>query len=294
MLGRICAVTTTASDLEAVEEAYARYLGYRAVERGTVAEATAAGWGAPSVAGKPLLVMMPESGEPTYLRFVQQEMPPGYKPLTTFGWNSTEIVVQNTDELEQRLKGSPFRIEFPPRPLDGLPDIRAMQGTGPAGEMLYLTWIQRPIPGHHLPVAKSFVDRCFIAVLGGPDMEAMRRFYRETFGNQPGEIAHPRIHALSAANGLPPETTHPLATVPLSGETLIEIDEYPKTATIRPRPAGGLPAGMAIVTFEYADIGGLAQRFIAPPAPSPLPPYKDHRTATLVGVAGELIELVET
>jgi hypothetical protein len=293
MLGPIRAVTTTADDLKRVEDAYSRHFGYRVVERGEVAPDTAAGWGAPAVAGRPLLVMMPASGEPTVLRFVEQPLPAGYRPLTTYGWNSTEIVVQNTDELEAKLKGSPFHILFPPRPLDGLPDIRAMQGTGPAGEMLYLTWIQRPIPGHDLPVAKSFVDRCFIVVLGGPDMEAMRRFYHDNFGNTPGPIAMPRIHALSAANGLSPETKHPLCTLPLGGQSLIEIDEYPKTATVRPRPPGGLPAGMAIVTFEYSRLDGLPLKPVAPPSPSRLPPYKDHRMATVIGAAGELIELVE-
>ena len=293
MLGPVRAVTTAAADLGKVEDAYAKFFGYQVVERGTVAADTAAGWGAPAVAGRPLLAMMPASGEPTVLRFVQQDLPPGFKPLTTYGWNSTEIVVQNTDELQKQLEGSPFHILFPPRPLDGLPDIRAMQGTGPAGEMLYLTWIQRPIPGHDLPVAKSFVDRCFITVLGGPDMEAMRRFYHDNFGNQPGPIAYPRIQALSAANGLPEETKHPLCTVPLGHQSLIEIDEYPKEAKERPRPPGGLPAGMAIVTFEYPRLDGLTVSPIAPPAPSRLPPYKDHRTATVVGAAGELIELVE-
>jgi hypothetical protein len=293
MLGPIRAVTTTANDLKRVEDAYTRYFDYKVVERGAVAADTAAGWGAPAVAGRPLLVLMPASGEPTVLRFVQQPLPPGYRPLTTFGWNSTEIVVQNTDALEEKLKGSPFHILFPPRPLDGLPDIRAMQGTGPAGEMLYLTWIQRPIPGHDLPVARSFVDRCFITVLGGPDMEAMRRFYHDNFGNVPGPIATPRIQVLSAANGLSPETKHPLCTLPLGGQSLIEIDEYPKMATVRPRPQGGLPAGMAIVTFEFPRLDALKLQPIAPPAPSRLPPYKDHRTATVIGAAGELIELVE-
>lgn len=293
MLGPIRAVTTTASDLQAVEDAYARYFGYRVVERGAVDDDTAVGWGAPAVAGRPMLVMMPESGDPTVLRFVEQALPADYKPGVTFGWNATEIVVQDTDALERHLQGSPFRIDFPPKPLDGLPDIRAMQGTGPAGEILYLTWIQRPIPGHDLPVARSFVDQCFIAVVGGPDMEAMRDFYRTVFGNQAGPVVHPRIGVLNAAYGLPDDTTYPLATVPLGGASLIELDEYPPQATVRARPEGGLPPGMAIVTFECPDVAALNGHFIAPPVPSRLPPYKDHPTATLIGAAGELIEVVQ-
>jgi catechol 2,3-dioxygenase-like lactoylglutathione lyase family enzyme len=293
ILGPIRAVTTTAADLDAVEDAYARHLGYRVRARGVVAESTAIGWGAPAVAGKPLLVMAPQSGNPTVLRFVEQALPEGYRPCVTYGWNATEIVVQDTDALEAALKGSPFDIRFPPKPLDGLPDIRAMQGIGPAGELLYLTWIQKPIPGHDLPVAASFVDQCFIAVAGGPDMEAMRGFYRDVFGAQPGGVGHPRIGVISSAYGLSPETTFPLATVPLGGGSLIELDEYPPLATERPRPEGGLPAGMAIVTFECPDLARVAGRLIAPPAPAGLPPYEGRPTATLVGAAGELIELIE-
>ncbi len=293
MLGPIRAVTTTAADLEAVEHAYVNELGYRVVERTVVADATAAGWGAPAVSGRKMLVMMPESGLPTYLRFVEQDLPKGYKPLTTFGWNSTEIVVQNSDTLYEKLKGTAFNITFAPHDLDGLPDIRAMQGYGPAGEMLYLTWIKRPVAGFDLPVAKSFVDRCFIAVLGGPDMEAMRNFYRDTFGNQSEAVRDTMALVLSDANGLPPDWKHPLSTLALGGGSLVEIDQYPANATGRPKPPGGLPAGMAIVTFEYGKLDPLAARFITAPHPSPIPPFADHRTATLVGAAGELIELVE-
>jgi hypothetical protein len=147
--------------------------------------------------------------------------------------------------------------------------------------------------GPDLPVAQTFVDQCFIVILGGPDMEAMRGFYKEVFGNQPGPVAEPRILILSHANGMSPETRHRLSTVPLGAQTLIEIDEYPATATPRPRPPGGLPPGMAIVTFEHKDIASLASRCIAPPAPSHLAPSAGNLTATLIGAAGELIELVE-
>jgi hypothetical protein len=293
MLGPIRAVTTTASDLAAVEKAYVKELGYRVVEHAAVTETTAASWGAPAVAGRNMLVMMPESGEPTYLRFVQQDLPAGYKPLTTYGWNSTEIVVQNSDELYEKLKGTAFNITFEPHDLDGLPDIRAMQGYGPAGEMLYLTWIKRPVPGYDLPVAKSFVDRCFITVLGGPDMEAMRSFYRDVFGNESREPRETMALVVSAANGLPPTWKHPLSSLSLGGGSLIEIDEYPKVSTARPRKPGELPPGMAIVTFEYGNLDPLAARFITPPHASPIPPFADHRTATMIGAAGELIELVE-
>jgi len=293
MLGPIRAVTTTAADLDQVERAYSRFLGYRTAERGHIAPETAASWGAPKAAGRPYLAMIPESGEPTYLRFVEQPLPDDFRPLTSFGWNATEIVVQNSDLLAERLRDSPFQILFPPRELDGIPDIRAMQVMGPAHEILYLTWIKRKVTGFDLPIARSFVDRCFITVVGGRDMEAMRSFYRDAFGNQPRDATMARISVLSKANGLDPETKHGLATVPLGGGSLIEIDQYPTVARPRVGQPGELPPGMAIVTFEHPLLDSRNGHFITAPAPARLPPYRDHRTATLVGAAGELIELIE-
>jgi hypothetical protein len=292
MLGPIRGVTTIASDLNAVEHAYTRYLGYRVVFRGTVAAETASGWGAPAVAGKPVLVMMPESGAGVYLRFVQQAPPVPYHPLVTWGWNATEILIQDVEALAKRLADSPFRIIGPPKPLDGLPTIHAMQVIGPADEALYLTWKQPVTPD--VPMARSFVDYCFIGVAGGPDIEAMRDFYRATFGNDSSVPKPVHIHALTAANNLPPETTHLLSVVALKNDSKIELDQYPPSSGPRGKPPGGLPPGMAIVTFEHGRFDGAKLNPVGGMYGVVLPPYPDHRAMTVAGAAGELLELVET
>ncbi len=61
-----------------------------------------------------------------------------------------------------------------------------MQVLGPADELLYLTCVQRPMPERDLAPARSFVDRCFIAVVGGHDLDAMIDFYQTQFGNRAG------------------------------------------------------------------------------------------------------------
>ena len=292
MLGPIRAVTTTANDLNAVIDAYSRYLGYRVVTRDTVTAATASGWGAPAVAGKPFVVMMPESGAGIYLRFVEQMAPPGFRPLTSWGWNATEILVQDVEALAARLAHSPFQIIGPPKPLDGLPDIHAMQVIGPAGEALYLTWKKPVTPD--VPMAQSFVDYCFIAVAGGRDIEAMRAFYRTTFGNDSGPARAVHIDVLSNANHLAAETSHPLTTVALGGGSKIELDQYPSGTGPRRQDTGGLPPGMAIVTFEHSRFDGLGIAPVGPIHDAVLPPFRDHRSMTIVGAAGELIELSET
>jgi hypothetical protein len=292
MLGRIHGVTTTASDLGAVEDAYSRYLDYVTVETGVVSLDTAIGWGAPLAAGRDMLVMRPASGDPTFLRFVRQDLPAGYKALTTFGWNATEILVADTDALEDRLRGSPFRITFPPKELTGLPDIRAMQGLGPAEEMLYLTHVKRPVAGYDLPVAQSFVDRCFITVVAGPDMAALRAFYRDIFGNKSNTPHDTPVAVIADANDAPPDTLYPHATVALGDGSLVELDEYPPPGRPRPVEEGQLPPGMAIVTFACPDFARHESRLIAPPRPATLPPFPGHQSGTLRGAADELIEII--
>ena len=53
MLGDIRRVTVAATDLDAVEHAYGKFLGYRVVARGSVSEAEARAWGAEKMAGGP-------------------------------------------------------------------------------------------------------------------------------------------------------------------------------------------------------------------------------------------------
>jgi catechol 2,3-dioxygenase-like lactoylglutathione lyase family enzyme len=294
-LGRIRAVTTTAQDLRAVEAAYTRHLGYRVVERGRVPAEAARSWGAPAVAGRGFLAMAPEAGEPTLLRFVQQSQPAGFRPMTTFGWNSTEIIVQDPDALEKRLQRSPFRIVGRPKFLASSSEIRAMQAIGPANEMLYLTAVVKPLPPERdMPKAEAFVGRCFIAVLGGPDIPTMSAFYLKTFGRVTSPPFNSPISTLSVQNRLPPETRYDLAVMQLGGGTKLELDDYPPGAGPRPRPAGGLPPGMAMVSFECRDFERFVPRMAAPPKPSRLAgPLEGRRSGVVTGAVGELIELVE-
>jgi catechol 2,3-dioxygenase-like lactoylglutathione lyase family enzyme len=276
LLGAIRGVTLTASDLAAVEAAWTGFMGYRTVYRGPVPEAVARAWAAPALTGKPILVLEPESGEPTYLRFVEQETPDDGRPRHAQGWTAVELTVQDSDALHERLKDSPFKVAGPPRTVPTYSYLRAMQAIGPAGEHLNLTWITEHRPD--LAVAKSFVDRCFITVMGVPDLPAALEFYETTFGN-----------AASPIRQLP---QFKLAVVVLNDGSKIEIDEQAGPPP-RPRAPGGLPPGLALVTFECSDFDRFADRLIAPPAQAAFAPCKGRRVGVMAGAAGELIELVE-
>ena len=99
MLKLILIVTTCAPDLGAMEGAYTEFLNYAVVDRGQVPQALAAAWDAPRMANRDYVLLQPESEANIYLRFVQSDAIDGYDAMETFGWNATEILVKDPDEL---------------------------------------------------------------------------------------------------------------------------------------------------------------------------------------------------
>ena len=59
---RIKMTTIGATDLTPVEDWYTNWLGYSVAERGEISEAVAGSWGTPNMAGRPYILMQPESG----------------------------------------------------------------------------------------------------------------------------------------------------------------------------------------------------------------------------------------
>ncbi len=282
MLGPISAVTITVPALEVIEDAYTAYLGMRVWARGVVPPAAAAGWDADRVAGCRYIVLVPETGEETCLRFIEDAAAGTCAAFTTHGWNATELTVQNTDFLAARLENSPFRIIGPPANLKGFDWIRAMQVLGPAGECLYFTDVSTD-PA--LARARAMVGQVFIVVAAGPDIDAMSGFYRAHFPNVIAPPVAVPIGVVNRANNLPAATCHKLALVELPGGTRIELDEYPPIAVARPVRPGHLPPGVGIVSFATSALSGAGGYC------SEMPPFCGKQTVCLSGAAGELIEL---
>ncbi|HKZ72702.1 MAG TPA: hypothetical protein VJ011_01490, partial [Steroidobacteraceae bacterium] len=288
MLSLFLVITLGSPDVGAIEQAYAQSLSYAVVERGHVTEDLAAVWNASRMAGRELSLMKPASGANVYLRFVQVDAAAGYVPMKTFGWNAIEILVQDPDGLAERLgkPDSPFRIVGPPRPLGPNSPIRAMQVVGPANEVLYLTRIPAEMGRH---TARTYVDRPFIMIVGGPDLEAMRGFYGDTFRVTVSPPSRARMTVLNKAHGFDIETTHPLSMARLSPEYAIEIDGYPQTATARATRAGELPAAVATVGFEVDSLGAVKAPLVAPARVIAAAPYDGRRVGVVRGAAGELL-----
>src|SRR5271170_2162596 len=247
LLGAIRAATYSVPDLAAIERAYVTELGYTVAVRGRIGAAQARSWGAPAVAGLPALLLAPASGEAVFLRFIEDAHAAEWSALTTFGWNATEFVVANVDELAIRLDGGAFTIIGPPKALTRFPMIRAMQAIGPAGECCYFTQVG-PGSGLNLAAARSFVGRVFIVVAAGPDADALFVPYAQ-FGNLTEPPVATPVAVISRAHALPVDTLHRHGLVRLTEGTLVELDQYPPSAHPRHAVEGRLAPGMAIVTL---------------------------------------------
>jgi hypothetical protein len=286
-------ITLCAPDLGAMEQAYTRILNYSVVERGTVAPELSKTWAAPKMRGHGYIMLRPASEANVYLRVIQCAGVAGYRPMSTFGWNATEILVQDPDALADAIRkpGSGFEVVGEPRPLGAGSPIRAMQAVGPAREVLYLTRIPEGTP--HMQSARTFVDRPFIIILGNRDLGATAKFLHDRLGVDSGSPVPARMTVLNRAFGLDIETTHPLAMARISPDYAIELDQYPSNATDRPHCAGELPPAMALVSFETDSLEAVKGELLAPPRRIKQAPYNDRRVGTVRGPSGELIELVE-
>ena len=298
MIDLLVILTFSAPDLARVEEAYSTSLHYEVAGRGQVDGELAGAWNASKMRGRDFILLQPASKAPYYLRFVQSEAIDGYVPMQTFGWNAAELLVEDPDELARRLRAqdSSFRIVGEPRPLSATSPIRAMQVVGPANEVLYLTRIPPPERDEEEPLRRSaatFVDRPFIVILSGPDIDRLRDFWRTTFGVRVSEPMRARMTVLNKAMGLDIETTHPLAMARLTPEFSIELDQYPAGAKARPQREGELPQAMAIVSIEVGNLDDYSGHLIAEPITVSDFPYEGRRIAYIRGSSDELIELIE-
>lgn len=279
-LGPVLYGTLVTPNLAEVMEAYVTYMHMTLVEKGTIGEGLADFWRVPRrLSGNSYAVLANVRGDP-WLRIVEDPDCAEREPLKHTGWLALEVLVENVDELAATLDNSPFEILRPPADLDLTDKIRACQVKGPAGEILYLTQIkERPIPPFDLPMAQCAVDHLFIPVLASHDRATSLDFYEKIAGKK-GLCFDTKITVINQAYGYPLDRKHPVATLQLSGECLIEIDELADAA---PHKEEGLPPGIAMMAFEVSKL-------------DPALPFANcagTHIAFLMGPDGERLELVQ-
>jgi catechol 2,3-dioxygenase-like lactoylglutathione lyase family enzyme len=291
---RIKMTTTAGPDLKKIEAWYTEWLGLKVRERGKVSAAAAKSWGAPKAAGRSYVLMSSDGSPDVFLRAVENDAVPGYAPMTTWGWNSWEIIVDDIEKVNATMKASPFRIVGGPAPLKSTRSIVAMQVRGPADEILYLTCETGDREKSILPVPKTLIDRPFILVVAGPEIEKLRDWYADTFRMAKGPINNTVVEIIAEAQGMPLDTPRPLTLLRMRERgNMLELDGYVGGKGARPRPPGQLPPGNAMASFAVASLDTIKVPFIAPPAKLPGAAYNGRRSATLLGVAGEPVELIE-
>jgi len=295
LLTRIKMVTIGAPNLDAIEAAYVTDLQYQLRERDVVTLNMAKSWGTPAMAGKPFILMSPEEFPDVYIRAVKTDPVPDYKPMTTFGWNAFEFVIDDVTASYQKLQDSNFTIIGGPNPLKSVPTIHTMQVSGPANEILYLADETIDGPDARLPATNDLFGRPFIVILAGPDITETREWYADNFNMARNNIRQSGGAVVPHALGLPEGSSLPITLLHLSEfGNRIQLDGYDKgSPTHRKRAAGQLPPGNAMVTFSVDTLDNLNLNYISPPQALDGVAYSGLRAATVIGPAGELLELIE-
>lgn len=295
LLKDIVGVTHCVTDLAAELEAWTQLLDYRVQAQGTLSRELIAAWNTPAESGRNWALLAPASGDQVFVRLIETGPRPGYWPPVTWGWNATEILVQDPDALAQQLEHSAIRRFGGPADLYAHPKApRAVQTLSPSGAMLYFTRIQPGGSRYGLHGAKTPVDRVFNVVLGGPSLDALRDFYGSIMGLKVSAPMPFTMTLAAQACNAPADTLFPICVAPLRARhSILELDEYPENAQPRPRNDGELPGGMSMVSFEVADIDAITVTGRSEPVAIAESPYDGRRVAVCQGPAGEWLELVE-
>lgn len=289
ILGPVLAGTVICPRMDVALNAYTNYLSMELVSYGHVYSEQAVLWGAVALEKAPCALLASVSGTP-WLRLVEDPKAGRAEPFRRHGWMALEVLVADVDALVASLEDSPFQVVGPPAPLDVSPQVRAAQVVGPAGEVLYLTQVDGEVPPFQLPRARCPVDRLFIPVLSTAERSLALAHYEGASGAQ-GLCFNTRITAVNRAWSRPLEERHPVATLQLAGESLIEIDELPM-ATPGAASSGRLPPGIAVVSFALHGVEEAKLPWLHPPGEMMGPPYS-RLGGVCRGAAGELAEFIE-
>ena len=253
-LGPLRGATLTCEDAGAAADLYMHALGYTRLDHGHVSPSLAQFWQAPLLAGAAFICLTAPGQTAPWLRFIEQ---PGSAPapFTTTGWAALELSVQDCDASIARLARAGFQIAGPPADLDFAEGaLRAGQVRGPHGEMLYLTQINRQVPGYTLPQAQTSIDRIFIAILATTSLDTSLAHYTRLGAPENGRF-QAAVPYIAEAQGLAADHPFSIATSALAPGHYLELDELPAATPARPRPQGLLPGGIALLSVSGAVPG---------------------------------------
>jgi hypothetical protein len=103
LLTDINIVTHCVADLANELTAWTTHLDYEVIELGELTTALCAVWDTPADVGLPYAVLGPASGAAVYIRLIESGECSGYWPPISWGWNVTEILVEDPDDLARQV-----------------------------------------------------------------------------------------------------------------------------------------------------------------------------------------------
>jgi catechol 2,3-dioxygenase-like lactoylglutathione lyase family enzyme len=130
-------------------------------------------------------------------------------------------------------------------------------------------------------------------VLAAPDRQAAVDFYADAIGFERGGTFSIVYSVINNAFGLPAETKSDISMTKVARLPGLEIDQYPAPTTARPCAAGELPPGVGMVSYVVSDLAAIKADFLTPPQVFHGSIYQGRRAATVIGPAGEYLELIE-
>ena len=290
-LGPVAGATLLTNNLSKVALAYQQTLGFVLVREDVVPEALSALWQAPSLLGQPMCILQSSNGH-SWLRVVEDPNCSAPAPLKTHGWMSLESSVGNVDKLRSAFNSdSQFHIIGEPAYLQVSDAIKAMQVIGPAGEVAYLTQVEKPVPPFELPISHATTGSLFIPVLSTHDRAASVAFYEKLNSADKALCFNTKVTVLNNAWGIDTNHQFPVATLQLDGRCLFEIDEVQQAMPIT-QNTGSLPSGIALITVQTKQIDNIAREFNTKIHVVKDDYYPSRRVIVLTGPSGEHIELV--
>ncbi len=291
--GRIKCGTIVTPDFEASLADWCETLGHSIAERGPLAEELVQSWSAPALAGRESALLRPPSGVDSFIRLIDGEGHPDYRPARSYGWAAYEITVADVFALRERLNGSGFTVIGEPKLVEGFTNFIPMQAVGRAGEIVYLNQVLESMSDVDLPLAQGVVDHMFIAVLAASDRAASVRFQTEALHLTEGGTYDVPYNVINQAFDLPDSTITAITMTQLGRLPVSEVDQYPGGTIPRPTPEGSLPPGNAMISFAVDSLDRVRAPFLTPPAARPGPLYDGRRSAVILGPDGERFELID-
>jgi hypothetical protein len=157
--------------------------------------------------------------------------------------------------------------------------------------MLYLTQLPAARVILDLHATRETVERAFIAILAVRRLDASLRFYSGALATPALSGSPTLVKIVNDTYALPADHRIPLGIVKLPRDFLIEVDEYPPAAAQRPRTAGLLPPGIAMVSFAVRGGAAPGVAWVAPPVRVEDGPCAGRTAGIVAGPDGEWLEL---